>query len=641
MQQSTDLGVKDPPVLVRQRGDVFLVILCAALFLPLVGGGTIGLDDGAYFANNQVITRPGLGGLWGAWTGRIFGYEPLTLTTIWLDLQVFGQDAWAWYRVHSLLWFMVWILSVRRLVEILTGSSSWGFCIAAVCAVHPIDSPLVLWPALRRQVVCMAFTFWGLVWILRSAEGRLDSRFWFGLLLGVCGIWSRFSGVMLVALVVAIERWRLSWGAFPGRAWLFRWLILGGVSGAACLVVILAAHPTAYQPYRLGDSVVGTIALDGPILVRYLVNIVQPWALCPYYGIKEVVDGSCLVAWLGIGVGVVISCLVCASRWRLILLNWLLALIALAPCLNIMNQAYVMADHYLAPALPFILIVIVLMLQRMISWASLSVTFRRSVIILVPVLVALALGTIARSPSFKDRGRFLSDSLEANPESGFLLAYQCHWAMGQGGEIARLAAPSGAAAWMAHDLRRTPMDPQLATIVAGIPRLITYYGPDDAWRIIQGQASRLPSEMVTLAQAWYFAVTHRPQVALPLIQSITGLEGDTEVFEHCWQEFRSSGKLPGLIDGKDPLVVRQGQDRLNETYTSASMVAITQGIRAGIERESGRPLIAAKRALFCLRISVVNISVWKTLSEALMDLGLPAESERVRQHVEKMMMGGP
>lgn len=618
------------------RGDAALAVLCMILFVPLASGGTIGLDDGAYFVNNQVITKPGIEGLWGAWTSRVFGYEPLTLTTIWLDLQIFGQEAWACYRLHSLLWFIVWILSIRRLVKLLTGNPTWGWCIAAACAIHPVDSPLVLWPALRRQVVCLAFTFWGLVWILRSTEGRLDRRFWYGLLLGVCGIWSRFSGVMLVALTLAIERWRLPRGSLPGRTWYLRWSIHIGLSGMAGLAVLLAAHSTAHQPYRLGDSFLGTVALDGPILLQYLKNCIQPWALCPYYGINETISASTLISWLGVCVAVTVSCLVCAKHWRMALLNWLLAFIALAPCLNIVNQAYVMADHYLAPALPFLLIVIAFMVQTAMSWTSITLSTRQIAALLAPVLIALALGTIARSPSFKDRGRFLSDSLEANPESGFLLAYQCHWAMGQSGEAARLAAPSGAAAWLAHDLRRTPLDPQLATVIAGIPRLIAYFGPDKTWQIIQQQATSLPGNMITLAQAWHLTLTHRPQLALPLIQSITCLEGDSDVFERCWLEFRGSGKLPGLIGGKDPLAVRQSQDRLNEAYTSASMVALTQGLRARIERESGLPLIAAKRALFCLRITCSDISVWNTFIGALTDLGLSTEAEHVRLHVGQM-----
>lgn len=624
------------PRAVPDRSSLALIAIALVLFLPILAGGTIGVDDRVYFQNNPVITQPGLAGLWGAWSERVFGYEPVTLSTIWFDLQVFGSEAWGWYRLHSLGWFILWILAVRRIITVLTGSENLGWVVAAVCLVHPVDAPLVLWPALRRQVVCLALSFWSVALIM-DGSGRLTRRFWFGCLLALFAVWSRFSGIMVAALIPLIERMSLPWNALPSASWWRRWTILGLVCAGAAAVVVLAAHEVAFQPYRLGGDWLGTIILDGSILRSYLWHVIAPWNLTAYYGINETISLTCLFHWLCVIGAVVGTWLAAGDQRRLVALCWFAGAVSLVPCLNLINQAYVMADHYLAPALPFLVTICLILVLRLTSFLGQARLAPLRMGLLAAVTIACALGTIARGPQFKDRARFLADGLEANPESGFLLAYQCHWALHEGGDNARLAAPSGAAAWMAHDLRRSPLDPMLAATMAGIPRLITFFGPERAWSIISAQANFVPEDILALAQAWYLVQTRQPRAADAIIRSVATLEGEQEVFDRMWNEFQATGRLPDLIDGEDPLSSRQHQDRLNSLYTSAALVVVTHGLRAHIDQLNGRPLEAAKRALFCLRVSCIYPTTWDTLAAALDDLGKPAEARAVRTRAARII----
>lgn len=66
---------------------------------------------------------------------------------------------------------------------------------------------------------------------------------------------------------------------------------------------------------------------------------------------------------------------------------------------------------------------------------------------------------------------------------------------------------------------------------------------------------------------------------------------------------------------------------------NAPLVVVAHGIRAHIDRANGQPLEAAKRALFCLRISSLYFpGIWETLAGSLDDLGMKNDARRVRVH---------
>lgn len=337
------------------QGGLLLFILPFLLYGMSLSYPLLFLDDGIYYLSNPLTQDGKLGGLLTVWTGRHFGWSPITHLSIWIDLwfQTKGVDGWWLARLHNMAWFGVGVLGVRKVIQQLTGCPRTAWTIALLYAIHPLCSSTVMWLALRRQTLCLACVFWSVAWYLDSfGRTRPQQILYLSVAATLCAAacMSRFLGVIAWPLCFLLPT--LMHGQSPWLHWK-RSLAILVPAIAVTSVNLLWTDPSAVSYHRLGDSLPASFLLQGEILARYLYHAVWPWDLATYYTIDETVRAVRVLWWA-------VPIAVC---WALVLLNpsrtrgciLVLAIVSIIlPISNVMSQVFPMADHYVAPALPFL-----------------------------------------------------------------------------------------------------------------------------------------------------------------------------------------------------------------------------------------------------------------------------------------------
>jgi hypothetical protein len=133
-----------------------LLLYAGTLRYPLLG-----VDDGLYYFSNSALH----GGRWpgpvAVWRGLFSNeYFPVTATTLWVDLALFGPDIGWGARLHQLLWFGLGALAVRALVLRITQRKNLALTVAALYLVHPVCTESALWLGQRKNLVAFALAFW-------------------------------------------------------------------------------------------------------------------------------------------------------------------------------------------------------------------------------------------------------------------------------------------------------------------------------------------------------------------------------------------------------------------------------------------------------------------------------------------------
>lgn len=237
------------------------------------------LDDFEYIVDNRALALD-LKLFWRAHfsAGTPF-YRPLSTLSFALDKTLFGTWAPA-YHAHNLLWHIVASLSALALARRLAVDDLLAAVSAALLfAVHPLHTEAVTGVVGRMEVMAAAFVLAGTVVYLRGHRVA-------AMLLCLCALWSKESGVVMPAVCLLLD----------GRARGFRpalrraaWFVLPlGVYAA------LRAHAMAgaLLPVQAGYFQVATPAqafwTPVGVLGRYLKLSVWPHPLSADYAYQQI-----------------------------------------------------------------------------------------------------------------------------------------------------------------------------------------------------------------------------------------------------------------------------------------------------------------------------------------------------------------
>jgi Tfp pilus assembly protein PilF len=154
-----DLVLPNPLIL----AGIGLALLAAVTFLPTLRGQPTWLDDVSFTDNPFVQAPDGVGRVWTSAdpAGR---YQPMTLTSFWLEYRLVQDNPVAAHFVNVLLHVGV-VLLLWTLLRKLNVPGAWFA--AALFAVHPVHAQAVAWISGRAVVLASLFYLSSLLVYLR------------------------------------------------------------------------------------------------------------------------------------------------------------------------------------------------------------------------------------------------------------------------------------------------------------------------------------------------------------------------------------------------------------------------------------------------------------------------------------------
>jgi protein O-mannosyl-transferase len=275
-----------PPARTRRAADLAAVAALASFAVvahaPSLAGGWI-VDDGHYVTENPLLNdAAGLATIW-LQPSASSQYYPLTLTSFWIERQLFDLDPRAFHATNLLLHAAVAVMAwsvLRRLAA----TGSW--LIAALFAVHPIHVDTVAWISERKNLLAglLALLTIGLYLDFeRRRDGDGGWRLYVGSLLAFVLAMLSKSAVVGVPVVLALLAWWRRGRLGPrGLVPLVPFVAVG--AGLAALTVHLESRLV-----EVGDALATPALHERPLLAAraalfYLGKIVWPSGLSFDYG---------------------------------------------------------------------------------------------------------------------------------------------------------------------------------------------------------------------------------------------------------------------------------------------------------------------------------------------------------------------
>lgn len=394
---------------------VLLVALPILLYLPSLGFGLLGYDDDAYYLQNPALHLDGLAGLAAVWKQVYYSdYMPLTQTTLWLDVKIFGVEQFWGARLHGLLWFGAGTLALRALVARVTGRPGLAFAAALLYALHPVCAPSVLWMAERKNLVCFALMLWSAERYIKAREHNNVTLGAVAFLLCAAALLAKVQALVLPGILIAYEIFLRGERLYRGLKWWGPFALLCGGFLYWNLTQVRddAAHVVA------GGSRAAAIATDGPILLHYVWNTVYPLNLAFFYMVREL-PASATIGWAAWAGFLALSALLLwlARERAQFAFFWIIGLGALAPTMNLFPQTFTMADHYLHWAFCGWIPALVLLADGGLVIAAKHFAFdsRRSV--LAAFALGLAVVTFLRIEPYRSMEDLMLHNIAAQPQS--------------------------------------------------------------------------------------------------------------------------------------------------------------------------------------------------------------------------------
>ena len=398
----------------KEIGVAAMLIPLAALgvFLPTVGHGWTGWDDGAYITTSPLMTEPdGLVRIWASTDAE--QYYPVTFTTFWLEYRLWERSPSGYHFVNVvihavnalLLFLFLHALKVPR----------WTvWVVTLLFAVHPLQTMSVAWVAQRKNLLSGCFCLLvSLGWIRFRRSGR-ERWYLASLALFLLALLSKTAVLTYPFALMAMDRMVLK---APVRSTVIRLLPMLALGAFAAMVTVLFEQPFLedFSPPAVPNRPL--IAAAG--ILFYAGKLLCPVNLVPVYASWDVSLTS--VLWW---IPVLVLILLLGTVWRarsvrggLVFFGAVHFVVLLLPSSGLVpfgNIALTYAsDHYVYLACIGFFLAIAAGLEgvrvRFPAWAK-AVTG-----IVGVALVAATAATICYTPVFKNARSMWTRTLASNP----------------------------------------------------------------------------------------------------------------------------------------------------------------------------------------------------------------------------------
>ncbi len=305
-----------------RRGGLFL-LLCAILaittlaaFWHVTSCSFVGMDDNVYVYDNAHV-KNGLS--WNnirwAFSVNVLGmYEPLSLISHMIDVEIFGMKAGGHHFTNLLLHILSSLLLFAGLRR-MTGEDWKSFAAAALFALHPLHVESVAWISERKDVLSAFFWFLAILAYARYSEKPSPGRYCAVFAAFACGLLAKPMVITLPFVLLLLDYWPLGRLRTDGFVSSLRRLVWEKSPFFAMIPVFaLIAFSTQKQVVAVVSLPIGQRLSNSVIsYAGYLRRMLLPLDLSPYYVLpkegpsflKALVSGlaisaiTVLVLWLG------------------------------------------------------------------------------------------------------------------------------------------------------------------------------------------------------------------------------------------------------------------------------------------------------------------------------------------------------
>jgi protein O-mannosyl-transferase len=260
----------------RSRCGMLLLLITGATYLASIQAGFV-FDDIFIIVQNRYLSESGnLAGILyeNLWAGeldpdeRTSFYRPLFLLSLYVDRLLFGLSA-PWHHFHSLLWHLLCVGLLYRLL--LFWFTPLQACLgAAVFALHPVQSEVVVWVSARNDSMATAFSLGAM--LLLCGQKYSFWRGGVGVCLGMAAFLSKESAMALPLWVFLLSSDR----KFLRGIWPFL-----GVAAALILRSRLGISPSLPDADHLALLQSKFI----PMMADVWSTLLAPWPLSPTHAL--------------------------------------------------------------------------------------------------------------------------------------------------------------------------------------------------------------------------------------------------------------------------------------------------------------------------------------------------------------------
>lgn len=335
-----------------------LASLVLGVYLQIIGHDWVHWDDDTYvFANPNVLE--GLSAASARWALiALHGgtWQPVTWVSYLVDASLHGPRP-GWFHLTSLLLHLANAILLFEWLRRLTGATGRSAFVAAVFAVHPVNTEAVAWIAARKDLLAAMFAFLSLLAYRRYAIRPSVTRGWPVLGVFVLGLASKPVVMTLPALLLLLDIWPLrrivpAPGHAPDSRGHWRHVVLEklpllALSLASLAVTFLAQHQ-AGTVANLNENPLGTrLANAACSYVAYIGMLFIPARLACFYPYVPV------PAWqFGVSLVLLAGITTLAVRLRrrcpAVLLGWAWYVVALLPTIGFVQVgSHARADRFL------------------------------------------------------------------------------------------------------------------------------------------------------------------------------------------------------------------------------------------------------------------------------------------------------
>lgn len=391
---------------------VTLIFIAATPYLSSLSNNFVAWDDDLLITQNPIIQEFSTASVYKAFTSYDPElYVPLTLLSYQLDHLIAGLNPFIYHFTNLLLH----IANVLLLVWIarLMGLKRWSaLALAALFAVHPLNTEAVAWASARKDLLSSFFMLWSVGAYLRYTEE--GSRRWYtcSILLALLGMLSKVTVIMIPAVLLLLDWYRER----PLRSALTDKIPFAILSIAFAIIAMLGKETSSaflWEKFLIGFKAI----------TLYLFNFIAPLNLSVLYPYTEPISFStpdiALSAALTIAITTVALWLWRAKNIRLPLFAWGWYILLLLPTFNNATKGrnelldvYVGSDRYAyLPIIGLLLLILIPLERRMERLPAASVS------ILVMILLSFSLIAHKQSLTWKDSTSLFTQAAKVSPNS--------------------------------------------------------------------------------------------------------------------------------------------------------------------------------------------------------------------------------
>ena len=183
---------------------LFISVSVFILYSPSINGSFV-YDDDSYINDNYYTQDFSSEGIQKIWSNYIFGnYNPVTITSLALDYELFGTNTSGYHIVNIILHLLTTIL-ILFFVKELTGNYSIGIIASFIFAIHPVHVESVSWISGRKDVLYTFFFILSLIFYLKYLKDKSKANYFYILLFFVLSCLSKAVAVVLPIVLILID----------------------------------------------------------------------------------------------------------------------------------------------------------------------------------------------------------------------------------------------------------------------------------------------------------------------------------------------------------------------------------------------------------------------------------------------------